>query len=103
MYRYPQCHRDSGACHNVVNASFEFGGDFRMHTIKEIEASLPSLSTDELHHLEQVIHELYRARNEPIIYDDSYGVWTEYDQTSAASEILELFERQEERTPHANA
>jgi len=74
-----------------------------MSTIKEIEALLPSLSTDELHHLERVIHALYRARNEPIIYDDAYGVWTAHDQASAASEVFELLDRQEERKHDANA
>ena len=67
-----------------------------MSAIKKIEASLPNLKTNELHHIEQVIHDLYRVRNEPIIYDDLYGVWTEYDQTSAASEVFEHLDRHEE-------
>ena len=48
-----------------------------MRTIKKIIAALPNLSPDELRHIEQVIHDLYRARHETIIYDDDYGVWTE--------------------------
>ena len=74
-----------------------------MSTIKEIEASLPSLSTDELHHLERVIHALYRARNEPIIYDDAYEVWTVHNQMSAALEVFELLDRPEARRHDANA
>ena len=66
-----------------------------MSTSNEIVASLPNLKTNELHHIERVIHDLYRARNEPIIFDDSYGVWTEYDQASVASEVFELLDRQE--------
>jgi len=67
-----------------------------MTTIQEIEASLPSLSTYELHHIERMIHDLYRARHEPVIYDDAYGIWTEYDQISAASEVFEIFDKQED-------
>jgi len=74
-----------------------------MSTIQEIEASLPSLSTDELHHIERVIHDLYRVHNEPVIYDDAYGIWTEYDQTSAASEVFELLDKQEDIKRNANA
>lgn len=74
-----------------------------MSTIQEVKASLPSLSTDELHHIERVIHDLYRARNEPVIYDDTYGIWTEYDQTSAASEVFELLDKQENIKHNANA
>ncbi|MBI4531452.1 MAG: hypothetical protein HY709_07995 [Candidatus Latescibacteria bacterium] len=66
-----------------------------MSTIQAIAASLSRLSTDELHHIERVIHDLYRARHEPVIYDDTYGIWTEYDQISAASEVFELLDKQE--------
>ena len=67
-----------------------------MNTIQEIEASLPGLSTDDLHHIERMIHDLYRARHESVIYDDTYGIWTEYDQISAASEVFELLDKQED-------
>ena len=63
-----------------------------MRTIQEIAASLPNLTTAELHHIERVIHDLYRVRHEPIIYDDDYGIWTEYDQASVASEVLDMFD-----------
>ena len=66
-----------------------------MRTIEEIAASLPTLTTAELHHVERVIHDLYRVRHEPIIYDDDYGIWTEYDQVSVASEVFELFDTAE--------
>ncbi len=74
-----------------------------MSTIQEIKASLPNLSTDELHYIERVIHGLYRARNESLIYDDAYGIWTEYDQTSAASEVFKLLDKQEDVEHYANA
>ena len=66
-----------------------------MLTVQEIEASLPNLSTDELQHIERVIRDLYRARHETIIYDDDYGIWTEYDQNSVAAEVFELLDKAE--------
>lgn len=65
-------------------------------TFQEITAALPNLSTDELQHLEEVIHILYRNRDTHIIYDDDYGVWTEQDQNSAAAEAFKLFDKEEE-------
>ena len=67
-----------------------------MRTVQEIEASLPNLRTDELQYIERVIRELYRSRNEIIIYDDSYGIWTEQDQASAAAEVFQQFEEEED-------
>ena len=67
-----------------------------MRTIQEIAESLPNLTTAELHQIERVIHDLYRDRHETIIYDDDYGLWTEYDQASVASEVLEMFDKEEE-------
>lgn len=74
-----------------------------MRTIQEIAALLPNLTTAELHHIERVIHDLYRVRHESIIYDDDYGIWTEYDQASVASEVLEMFDKEEELEGNANA
>lgn len=66
-----------------------------MPTIQEITAALPRLSTDELQHIEQAIHNLYRTRDEHIIYDDDYGIWTEQNQNFVASEIFELYDKAE--------
>lgn len=66
-----------------------------MSTIQEITAALPKLSPDELQHIERVIRDLYRARHETIIYDDKYGIWTEWDQNSAAAEIFGLLDKAE--------
>lgn len=68
-----------------------------MRTVQQIAASLSTLTTAELHHIEQVIHDLYGVRHEPIIYDDDYGIWTEYDQVSVASEVFEMFDKAEEK------
>ena len=66
-----------------------------MSTIKKIMTALPTLSTDELRHIEQAIQNLYRTRCEGIIYDDSYGIWTEQDQLSVAAEIFNLLDEEE--------
>lgn len=64
--------------------------------VQEITTALPSLSTDELCHIEQAIHNLYRTRRECIIYDDAYGIWTEQDQISGAAEIFKLLDKEED-------
>ncbi len=74
-----------------------------MHTIQEITSALSDLSTDELHHIEQAIHNLYRARHEHIIYDDDYGIWTEADQISAAAAVFNLLNEEEDLDDNANA
>ena len=66
-----------------------------MRTIQKIIAALPNLSTNELRYIEWVIHDLYRARHETIIYDDDYGVWTEWDQNSVAAEGFDLIDKTE--------
>ena len=73
-----------------------------MHTIQEITAVLSNLSTDELHHIERAIHNLYRARCEHIIYDDDYGVWTEQDQISASAAVFNLLDKEEDLEDNAS-
>ncbi|MDI6735356.1 MAG: hypothetical protein QME42_04035 [bacterium] len=68
-----------------------------MKAVAEIESELPDLRTEDLHHIECMIHELYRRRNERVIYDDAYGLWMTEDQTSVASEVFALFDKQEEQ------
>ena len=57
-----------------------------MTTIQEITSILPRLSTEEFNQL-NTIHALYRNRNENIIYDDVYGIWTDQDQNLASAEV----------------
>ncbi len=73
-----------------------------MPTIQEIAAALSNLNTDELRHIEQVIHNLYRTRDDYIIYDDNYGIWTEHDQNLAAA-VFRLLEREEVSDDNANS
>lgn len=74
-----------------------------INTFQEITAALPNLSTDELQHLEEAIHNLYRNRDTHIIYDDGYGVWTEQDQNSAAAVVFRMFDKEEELKENANS
>ncbi len=67
-----------------------------MKTSTDIEATLPELSTEDLHRIECVIHGIYRRRHDRVIYDDAYGIWLEDDQTSAASEVFRVLDEQEE-------
>ncbi|MDE0087591.1 MAG: hypothetical protein OXU23_17850 [Candidatus Poribacteria bacterium] len=73
-----------------------------MSTIQEITAALPNLSTEELQHIEQTIHNLYRTRDVHIIYDDNYGIWTEHDQNLAAAAAFRLLEKEEASDDNAN-
>jgi hypothetical protein len=66
-----------------------------MSTVAEIQAALPKLDTDELRQIEERVRQIYRERKAGIIFDDAYGLWTEADQTSAASEVFKMFDREE--------
>ena len=67
-----------------------------MRTVQEITKALSNLSSNELQRIERVIHDLYRARREYIIYDDGYGIWTEQDQNLAAVEVFKLLDKEED-------
>ena len=66
-----------------------------MSTVAEIQAALPKLSDQELRQVEETVRKLYRSRNAGIIYDDTFGVWTEADQISAATEAFAVLDRAE--------
>jgi hypothetical protein len=66
-------------------------------TVKEIQAALPQLSSEELGLVDAALREQFRQRKVGILYDDSYGVWTEEDQVSAAAQAFALMDREEER------
>ena len=73
-----------------------------MSTVDEIKSALPNLSIKELYWIERSIHELYRQRNQNIIYDDAYGVWTEEDQASAGAQVFAFIDNQEGTGKDAN-
>lgn len=66
-----------------------------MSTVAEIQAALPKLENEELRQVEQAVRQLYRQRKAGIIFDDAYGIWTEDDQTSAAADAFQMFDREE--------
>lgn len=74
-----------------------------MKTLAEIECSLLEMPTKDLHHLEATIHQIYRQRNERVIYDDAYGVWLAEDQASVAAEVFGMLEHYEEGSGDAEA
>lgn len=63
-----------------------------MSTIAEIEAALPALTPEELFHVETVLRRVRRAKCGGVIMDDDYGLWTEEDQASAASEAWAILD-----------
>ena len=65
--------------------------------MKEIQAALPQLSSEELGLVDAALREQFPQRKVGILYDDAYGVWTEEDQASAAAEAFALMDREEER------
>jgi hypothetical protein len=70
-----------------------------MSKLEEIEATLNVLSTHDLLRLETAIRQLYRERKVPLIYDDSYGAWSEEDQLSAAAQTLVLMDQPPNEPP----
>ena len=68
-----------------------------MSTVAEITNALPELSTQELQEIERTLISIYRQRHSGIIYDDTYGVWTEEDQVSAAAQVFALMDADEQK------
>jgi len=68
-----------------------------MSTIAEITDALQDLTTEQLHEVEKALISIYRQRKTGIIYDDSYGVWTEENQASAAGQAFMLMEEAEQK------
>ncbi len=73
-----------------------------MSTVAEITNALSGLSTEELQQIERALISIYRQRNTGIIFDDSYGVWTEADQVAAAGQAFALMEEAERKNPKAS-
>ena len=72
-----------------------------MSSVIEIQAALPNLTVEELRAIDTAVREQFRARKVGILYDDSYGVWTEDDQASAAAEVFAMLDREEERAKNS--
>ena len=67
-----------------------------MSSVAEIEAALPTLSTEELHQIEKALHLQYRERKSPPVYDDAYGTVTERDLISAADKAFLEYDKEEQ-------
>ena len=68
-----------------------------MSTVKEIEAALPRMTTDDLLRIEQVLHQLYRQRGaEALVYDDAHGVFTEADLITEADVAFQAYDKAED-------
>lgn len=72
-----------------------------MSTVAEITNTLSGLSTEELQQIERALISIYRQRKTGIIFDDSYGVWTEEDQVATAGQAFALMEEAEKKSPKA--
>ena len=72
-------------------------------TVAEIKSALSSLNNEQLREVEQAVRQLYRTRNNGIIFDDAYGIWTEEDQASAAAEAFRLMDQEEARNEQDKA
>ena len=72
-----------------------------MSTVAEITNALPELSTEELQKVERALISIYRQRRTGIIYDDTYGVWTEEDQASVAAGVFAIMDAEEEKQKKA--
>lgn len=70
-----------------------------MSTVAEITNSLADLSTEELQKIERALISIYRQRKSGIIFDDSYGVWTEENQMAAADQAFVLMDAAEKKNP----
>ena len=81
---------DSGLVERIVT-----GYLLGMSTVTEIQAALPTLTTEELQTVDAALREQFRARKLGILYDDAYGQWTEQDQLSVAAEVLALMDEEE--------
>jgi len=68
-----------------------------MSTVSEIQAALANLTDKDLQEVEAALRQQFRARKIGILYDDTYGIWTEEDQASAAAEVFALMDREEPR------
>lgn len=67
-----------------------------MSTVKEIEAALPRLATEDLVRLEQALHQQYRQRGgDALIYDDAHGTVTEADLIAEADAAFQAYDRAE--------
>jgi hypothetical protein len=63
-----------------------------MSTVAEINETIHRLSNDELRAVERQLMQEFRERKVGIIYDDTYGTFTEEDLRAAQDQVLRVIE-----------
>jgi hypothetical protein len=63
-----------------------------MSTVAEITETIPQLTNEELHAVERKLIQVYRERKTGIIFDDSYGTFTEEDLRAAQEQALQVID-----------
>ena len=63
-----------------------------MSTVAEINETIHRLSNDELRAVERGLMQEFRERNVGIIYDDSYGTFTEADLRAVQEQVLRVID-----------
>ncbi len=63
-----------------------------MSTVAEITEAIPQLTNEELRVVEQRLLREYRARKVGIIFDDSYGSFTEEDLQAIQEDALRIID-----------
>ena len=62
-----------------------------MSTVADIAQVIPQLSNEDLRAVEKLVLQTYRERNVGIIFDDTYGTFSEMNQAALVDEaFLEL-------------
>jgi hypothetical protein len=72
-----------------------------MSTVSEVEAILPTLTTDELLQLQRAVHHQLIRRINRIIYDDVYGLVTEREYITSADEAFQIYDKAESEDDEA--
>ncbi len=72
-----------------------------MSKVEEITTALQDFSTEELQTIERALISIYRQRRTGIIFDDTYGTWTEEDQAAAAAQAFTLMGEFEKKHPQS--
>ena len=63
-----------------------------MSTVLEINEAISQLTDEELRVVERKLLQEYRERKVGIIFDDSYGTWTEEDLRAVQEQALRIID-----------
>jgi len=68
-----------------------------MSTVAEIAGAISQLSNDELREVEKLVLNSYRERRIGIIFDDTYGTFTEEDLRTIQEQALRVIDGEPSR------